>query len=189
MKRPWKKSEIVVTCLAILASIAILSAVTYSYFTAVVTGNSTATSTIVKTGTLNIDFAATEYFNNLNMQLVLDANRATEAESINFTVKNATGATVPAKYNIYLVDLLVSNNFKNADFKWELLRSGTAIAFGDFASVGSLTKMKLNSSAINLPLGQTDSLTLRIWLSDRGVDQSYLLNGNFKAKVQVEGTT
>ena len=188
MEKPWKKSELVLLSLSLMVIIAVIAGVTYGYFSVTVLGNSTATSTKIKTGILAVDFVTSEYINNPNMMLIKDSQRAEEAEKSIFVVKPAATATIAAKYDIVLFPVTISENFKSADLKWELLMNNAVIATGNFASFGQKLDLKLNSSPIALALGTEHNYEFRLWLSETSVDQSSLFNGTFEARVMIIAT-
>lgn len=184
MKRNIKEIVFAVSVIVILVSITYR--LSYAYFVATVTGNSTATASTIGAGTLNVNFTTSQYVSNDSLMLISDADKATSAEKMLFSVSQATATTVAARYNVYLTELSISNNFKSSDFKWELLRNSSVIASGNFTTAVSGTDFKLNSTALDLAVNATDNLELRLWLSQQDYDQLSLTNGTFSAKVKIE---
>ena len=187
-KKTIEKTALIIGIIVIITAVIGL---TYSFFTIVISGNDEATSTLVTTGVLDIEFTTSEYINNPNMMLIAPANFFTEADKSVFTVKNSSSATIPAKYAIYLTDISISSNFKSADLVWQLRQGGTTVANGDFSSIGANTEILIynnSGSGISLPLGNTHEWTLYLGLVETSSDQSSLYNGNISLKVKVVAT-
>lgn len=180
MKSHILKSTIFVFCLLVLTM-----SLSYSFYTYQVTNVNDIRETQVDTGQIDVDFATTEYINNLNIMLIKDEEAPTKAEHTDFTVSHTSSSNLDFYYFVSLTDLTISENFKSPDFKWSLLRNGSEVANGNFANVGDSPTLLLTENGLLLNVGESDSLVLRVWLSETDVDQSSLYNGSFTAKVQV----
>ena len=174
-----------ISLIVILISIAF--SLSYAYLSANVTGNDTAKTTNVTSGTLNIDFATSAYISNNNMLLISDENVATQADQTSFTVANTTG-NINGKYTLSLTELSISANLKSSDFKWDLLKNGTSISSGNFTTAVTGTDFDLTSGVQTISTNTTDSYVLRIWLSETTSDQQSLENGTFSAKIKMTAT-
>jgi len=172
----------------LLITVMVVSVVglTFAFFAPGVTRPNGDKNANVVTGKLNIEFSTSEYISNSKMMLVKDSESASKSEKTVFSVKHATGSNVKAKYDLYISSIAITNNFKSADFKWELIKDNTTIASGNFASIGSATEIKLTSTAVDLNLADTHNYELRMWLSETDVDQSSLYSGSFNGKVKIE---
>ena len=180
-------------CFALLL-VSLAFGVSYAYFTLTVTGNDSVNETRITTGTLSINYSYGDTINNSNIMLIDDTDKLTRAESISFSITN-TSANLNGAYLVYLDDLTISNNLKSTDFKWELVKNGTATFAGDFSTAVTGTPLTLTSMALTngtlspipqtISYGNTDNLVLRIWLSKTQADQNALLGGSFSAKVRM----
>ena len=113
----------------------------YAFMLATVTGNDTVTPVSVKTGNLDITFTTSQYITTANKILLINDNESsTKALKSSFTVANPTAlSTVNAKYDIYLSNITISNNLKQGDMKWELVKGGTVIENGTFNTTDDYT--------------------------------------------------
>ena len=133
-------------------------------------------------------FSQTEYIYNNNIMPILDEDR------YNYATKNSFAITIPASLEGYevgleilLKDIIMSNELKIANFKYELLQDGITITNGDFSNIESndnlilmpMTQMNLNTYP------KTYNYELYIWLSDDGSNQNELMNKTIKAKINV----
>jgi len=171
--------------LIILITVVAIAGITFAFFAPQFNKpNGDATAKIIS-GKLDVDFTTTEYILNTNTMLIKDSERAEYADKTSFQVKHAQDSEVNALYDIYLSSISITDNFKSVDFKWELLSSNTVVATGNLSTVGVSTEFQLNATPISLPLTDTHSYELRMWLSETNADQLSLLEGNFSAKVKV----
>ena len=168
----------------IIIIISVAFTISYAYLKANVTGNDTATTTNVTSGTLDITFATSAYINNNNLLLISDSDAATKAEQTSFTIDN-TKSNISGKYTLSLTELSISDNLKSNDFKWELLKNDSTINSGNFSTAVTANDFNLTSSNQTITPGTTDSYKLRIWLSETTSDQLSLTNGSFSAKVKM----
>lgn len=182
-----KKRNLVLYSSITIILISIAFAVSYAFYQATITGNDTATTTNVKSGTLTIDFATSAYINNTKLFLIDDSDVATKADSSTFTIANSSG-TVSGKYVLSLTELTISDNLKSSDFKWQLLKNNTIIESGNFLNAVTDSDFTLTTSNQTINVGQTDSYILRIWLSNSQEDQLSLTGGTFSAKVKMTAT-
>src|SRR5574344_18938 len=182
-----KKRNLILYLSIVVILICIAFSASYAYFTATITGNDTAKTTQVTSGTLDIDFTTSAYISNSNLFLIDDADKATKADATTFTVANSNG-NVSGKYNLVLTELAISDNLKSQYFKWELLKNDTAINNGDFTSAVTGTDFNLTSTSQTIAVNSTDSYILRIWLSESNTNQISLTSGSFSAKVKMVAT-
>ena len=177
--------------------------ISYSYFAANVVGSSDTGDGPI--GNLNVTTTLTSggAINATSLAIIDGSEYLTNAENIEFTVTNNTDSTVRAKYAINLTDITISKNILSKYFKWAIVinsDTGNAIT-GDFrdaslATEGTsdVTTVTIDSkvlvsedNALELDIGQTDTLTFYLWLeNDDTVDQLYLTNGNMTAKISLD---
>ena len=168
--------------------------VSYAFMNAATTGNDTVTPMNVRTGNLDINFTTSEYITTANKILLINDNEsATKALKSSFSVTNPTAtSTVNAKYDIYLSNITISNNLKQGDMKWELVKGNTVIENGTFNTTDDYTTyFKLTKTAYQtISRGSTDNYEFRLWLSKNNTDQTGLLSGSqFSAKIKVVATS
>lgn len=180
MKKHIIKTSVFIACLLVLTV-----SLSYSFYTYQVTTIGDKDTTNVAMGKIDLDFQTSQYFNNPQMMLIKDEEAELKADHTDFTVGHTEESTMDLFYFVSLTDITISENFKSPDFKWSLMKNGEVAASGNFANIGSETSMLLTEEPILLSLGSTDTLILRVWLSETDQDQSALYNGNFSGKVEV----
>ena len=180
-----KKHSILYISIAIIV-ISITFVVSYAYMTAKVIGNEDANNTKVSTGTLEVSFTTSSYIKENDMQLINAADVAKSAVHTDFSISHSKNSNVTTKYNLYLTELTISDNFKSKYFKWELLKNGTTLYRGNFTNAITEKDYLLTSSPQTLEVSKTDNYILRIWLeNDLQVNQIDLTNGTFSGKVKL----
>ncbi len=92
---------------------------------------------------------------------------------------------------ISLKDVLMSNELKIANYKYELLQNGSVVASGNFSNIGNSKTLALTPMTELHPTSypETYNYELYIWLSDDGSDQNNLMNKGFSAKINVNSAT
>ncbi len=113
----------------------------------------------------------------------------------NYAGKNSFSVTIGEKLKNYtsgveisLGNIIISEELKNANFKYELLENNQVIASGDFSNIGNNKKMTLKPMS-TLQLTEyptTINYDLYIWLSENEDNQNNLMNKVFSAKVNVD---
>ena len=102
-----------------------------------------------------------------------------------FKIESSDVNTHPLNYTISLTDITITDNLKNADFKWELIctNDNTKNAEGTFENLNSTT-LTLKSNLTLAPKA-TDNYILKLWIQNTDQDQIGILNGKFTGKVSV----
>ena len=121
-----------------------------------------------------------------NLSPTDESRRETEGAKKTFTVTTTNEETLYMSIN--LKDIVIDNELKVSDFKWELFEgtdsSGTTVASGNFNNVGESMNLekdiKINSST-------PKTYTLYIWIQNTEEDQNTMQEKNFKAKIDVVG--
>lgn len=175
-------------CLFIMSLFVLSFSASYSYFS--VTPNYATDeeerTTVVTTDYLDVNFTTSQYINNTNLLLVKPESVVNDAEKTTFNIAKKNGSTYNIKYNIYLTDLVISDNMKTADFKWDLLQNGVSIYSGNFVGASTGDIFMLTAEPLLLSNETSASYELRVWLEETDSDQSSLFNGSFKAKVGID---
>lgn len=149
----------------------------------------------VTSGRLTMNFATVgdQYINANAATLINDADVLSSDMHTDFSVTLPSSATVSsANYELYLKDVVISDNFKSGYVKWALYESSnmtTPVGSGDFATAASGVNLPLKSG-LSINKGDTVSYKLYVWLSNvPGEKQNSLLGGSLKAKVGFTGKT
>ena len=166
--------------------VGIIFGVSYAWYAYKNAETNLSGKTINKTPT--IIFSQTEYILSGTSIPILDEDRYNYANKNSFTVVVNDDLR---KYNvgikILLTDILMSNELKISNYKYELLENGVSVALGDFSMLGDNKELEIMPMKILSPVTypQTYSYELLIWLSDDGTVQNDLMNKGFRAKVNV----
>ena len=139
-----------------------------------------------------IIYSQTEYMFSKETLPILDEDRYNYGNKNSFIITITENlAEYETGVEISLNDILMSDELKIANYKYELLQDGVTVASGDFSNLGSSTSMTLLPMTVLHPLAYPSSYTyeLYIWLSDDGSNQNYLMNKGFRAKINVTSAT
>lgn len=118
-----------------------------------------------------------------------------DEDHYNYASKNSFSITVGEKLKNYdvgveilLNDIIMSNELKIANYKYELLQDNEVVSSGNFSNIGSNNKLDIAPMILLTPSSypKTYSYELYIWLSDDGTNQNDLMNKAFSAKVNVK---
>lgn len=135
-----------------------------------------------------IIFSQTEYINSsINMPIEdMDRYRYANKNSFNI-IYNEKLKKYEIAIDISLVDINMSEELKNSNYKYELVEDNKTIASGDFSSIGNSSALTLLPTTMVIPQNypETHEYTLYIWLSDNKTNQNNLMNKKFSAKINV----
>lgn len=200
------RNHIIKIGVIVVAIVTIGISLSYAYYS----GNFSGQTEIDETNAARFDLTSTldttPAILARDMQLVNTADIKTKAEKVDFTVTNANTSTVNGKYYIYLTDIQLTKNLYSDYFKWELvkvedseeteiasgsfddaIREGSVVEGEDYNVLTTAEDMALNKIALDLNIGDTDSLIFRIWLeNDPDVNQVSLTNGSFQGLLKIE---
>ena len=133
-------------------------------------------------------FAQTERISTQQIMPIYDEDRYRYATKNSFTItigenlkKYETGL------EIILSDIIISEELKIENYKYELLQNKQIIANGNFSNIGDSKEIKLMPMTL-LDLETypyTYAYELYIWLSEDGSEQNHLMNKNFGARIKV----
>lgn len=174
----------------------LIGGLSYAYFS-VAFNNDEKTTTQVVSGQLAIDFETDEYIDNDSMWPIDDDNIFTNGDKSTFSIKRSQTNTVNnVYYDIWLDEIVISDNYKSADIKWKLFdeaeptASSTPVSWGSFANIGNRTSLQLTSQKISLPEGVTHNYSLYIWINNSNVNNyEELQGGSIEGKIKVEAVT
>lgn len=175
---------------------------TYAYYTTTIKGSPSTTRATSGSLKITSSLESASAINNTKIKLIDAADKEIGADKVNFTVTNATDATVSAKYYVYLKNITLSKNLYSSYFKWELVRNGVIVGSGTFAEairtsaesvnetsnvITQANDILLHQTALDLGIGQTDTLVFKMWLeNDENVNQIDLTNGSFSGRLYLE---
>lgn len=180
------KKHLVLYISIVVVLICIVFTASYAYFIANIRNNGKETNVVA--GAIDLDFTTSNYINLESMNLIEAEDVDSKAPHTDFKVKHKATSNVDLKYQLYLTDVKISDNFKSKYLKWQLLKEGKELYSGDFQNTISDQDMLLTTNPQDLTVSQTngDSYVLRIWLeNDPNVNQIDLTNGELTAKVKV----
>lgn len=143
-------------------------------------------STLKKTPT--IVFAQTEYIKSTQNMPIYDEDRYRYANKNSFTVTLGENlAEYETGLEISLDNIIIDEELKIENYKYELSQNKKIISTGNFSNLGENKKIELLPMTIMEPekYPHTYVYELYIWLSEDKTDQNYLMNKNFGAKIQV----
>lgn len=171
----FMKKGIIISLALLLVVVGIVAGSSYAYFTATVTGNTTATATTLTTGTMKITFTDGTAVAKTNW---IPGDTLTKT----FTVKN-TG-TNTAKYNITLAS--VTNTFGTpADLVYTITGTGTGAT--SVTETQMLTAAGSLATNVSVGAGVTQSYTLTITFKNRAADQNTNQGKNFSGTINIVG--
>ena len=159
--------------------------VTIAYFSS----RSAVTTRSVTTANIKLDINPkdTTIIGN-NLSPTDESRRETEGAKKTFTVTTTNEETIYMSIN--LKDIVMDNELKVSDFKWELFEgensSGTSVASGDFGNVGESLNLAKN---IEINASTPKTYTLYIWIQNTEEAQNEMQEKNFETKIEVTGTT
>ena len=137
-------------------------------------------------------FSQTEYLYSKETMPIHDEDR------YNYGNKNSFIITIGENLSQYqtgieisLKDIVMANELKIPNYKYELLQNGAIVASGNFENIGSSRDLILMPMTELHPktYPETYNYELYIWLSDDQTDQNDLMNKGFRAKINVNSAT
>ena len=185
----FKKIAIILGITAVI-SIGLLFGTSYAWYDYFKAETNIEGSTKEKVPT--VIFSQTEYLFSNDTMPIKDEDRYNYGNKNSFIVtlgKNLSEYQVGIE--IILKDIMIANELKTANYKYELLQNGSVVATGNFSNIGSSKEMTLMPMTVLSPTSypQNYNYELYIWLSDDGTNQNNLMNKGFSAKVSVNSAT
>ncbi len=135
-----------------------------------------------------IIFNQTEYIYSSVTSPILDDDRYNFANKNSFSVTlNENLKKYQVGIKIMLKDIMISQELKTTNYKYELLEDGISVSSGNFSNLDDSTELEIMPMKMLTPntYPKTYSYELLIWLSDDGSVQNNLMNKGFSAKVDV----
>ena len=184
------KKIIIILGITITLVIGIMFGISYAWYAYSNAETTLKGSTLKEAPT--IIFSQTEYINSKITMPIKDDDR------YNYANKNSFMITIEDDLREYetgieilLKDIVMSNDLKNKNYKYELLQDNIVVSTGNFSNIGSSNNMIIMPMTVLKPNAypKTYNYELYIWLSDDGTDQNNLMNKEFKARIGVNSAT
>lgn len=182
----------------------------YAYYVANIKGQASVDES--KTAVLNVTTTLENApaISASKMTIINAADYLTKAQKVDFSITNETTSNVKAKYTLKLVEMSITKNLSSKYFKYAVIVNAgknnektftgnfldeeniapenTSVTKDNPETVTGLTKNLIDEdNALILDIGSTDTLSFYIWVeNDDNVDQLYLTNGNFSAKLSID---
>ena len=180
-----KKKKIVLTVIRILVLVVGIVGLTYAYFIA----KGQSEDIVVTSKNLKIVFEDnTPVINATDIEPIEEKDILTNATKKTFSISKESASGKDLYVRLDMTDLVVSDNFKDFDFKWALYQGDTKKQEGTFNLLGSKTEIPLIN---NILLNSTTPIeyNLYIWIEETGLDQERLMEGTLSGKITAIGQT
>ena len=127
---------------------------------------------------------------------IFSANRPPiyDKDRYNYAYKNSFIITIGENLKNYqtgieisLKDVMMSNELKTENYKYELVEDGKTISTGNFKDIGVKTTLNIMPMKIITPTKYPETYTydFYLWLSEDETNQNSLMNKAFSAKINV----
>ena len=89
---------------------------------------------------------------------------------------------------ISLKEVLISDELKSENYKYELVEDGKTVSSGNFKDIGKSDKLTIKPLTVMTPNSypQTYTYDFYLWLSENETNQNDLMNKSFSAKIYVD---
>lgn len=180
------KTMIIILSITITIMISLMMGVSYGWYAYSNAESQISGSTIKEKPT--IIFAQTEHIYSNQTMPIYEEDRHTYANKNSFTITLGENLKdYETGIEISLKDIVMSEELKIENYKYELLEDGILIANGNFRDIGNATTLLLQPMTLMKPISypQTYTYELYIWLTEDESDQNELMNKVFSAKVNI----
>ena len=144
-------------------------------------------STIKETPT--VIFSQNEYIASNTTSPIYDEDRYAYANKNSFSITLGQNlSNYQTGIEISLKDIVMSDELKNANYKYELIQDGKSISSGNFENIGNMTNLIISPMQILNPneYPHTYNYEFYIWLSEDGTNQNNLMNKGFSARINID---
>ncbi len=215
------KTTLIGSLILVMAFVIIGISTSFAYYTNnIEQRNQEYKALSVNSGGLVMNFKTVndKYINATAATLISDADILRSDNYTEFSIEfpNDGNSATTGKYNIYLTQLKMTDNYVDEDVKWALYdASGTSVANGDFSTATKKTGGSSTTETITLSNNKTQTITLNemndiailaptvinrgnptinyklyVWLSSNpSKNQNGLLAGKLTGRVAFRGTT
>ena len=180
------KKIIIILSITITTTMILMMGVSYGWYAYSNAESELKGSTIKEKPT--VIFTQTEYIRSSQIMPIQDEDRYTYANKNSFTITIGENLKdYETGIEILLKDIIISEELKIENYKYELLEDGVIIANGNFRELGEATMIRLQPMTLMKPTSfpQTYTYELYIWLSETKENQNDLMNKGFSAKINV----
>ena len=184
MEKDEKKKKIILAIVGILVLIVGIVGLTYAYFIA----RGQSEDITVTSKNLKIVFEDnTPVINATDIEPIEEKDILTNATKKTFSISKESASGKDLYVRLDMTDLVISDNFKDFDFKWALYQGTNKITTGTF--VPTLDGSTSINMATNILLNSTTPIeyNLYIWINETGLDQSNLMDGRLTGKITAVG--
>lgn len=180
------KKLIIVLSITITIMIGLMCGVSYGWY-AYTNAETNIESTTLK-DIPTVIFTQTDYIYSKSTTPIYDQDR------YNYAYKNSFMITIGENLKEYetgigisLKDILMSNELKIENYKYELVEDGKTVSTGNFKDIGNNNTLDIKPLTIMTPNSypQTYTYDFYLWLSEDETDQNNLMNKTFSAKINV----
>ena len=118
-----------------------------------------------------------------------------DKDRYNYAYKNSFMITIGENLKDYetgieitLKDIVMSNELKIENYKYELVEDGHTVSEGSFKDIGNNKIMEIQPMTVITPESypQTYTYDFYVWLSEDETNQNELMNKVFSAKINIE---
>ena len=184
------KKIIIVLIITTIVSIGLLFGTSYAWYA--YKNAETSVEGKTKEEKPTVIFSQTEYLFMKDIMPIEDEDRYTYANKNSFIITVGENLSdYQTGIEISLKDIIISDELKITDFKYELLQNGITIVNGDFSKIGTNRELIIMPMTELYPISypETYNYELYIWLSDDKSNQNNLMNKGFRAKINVNSAT
>ena len=180
------KKLIIVLSITIIIMVGIMCGISYGWYAYANAETRVAGTTVKDIPT--VIFTQTDHIFSANRPPIYDKDR------YNYAYKNSFLITIGENLKNYqtgieisLKDIMMSNELKIANYKYELQEDGKTISTGNFKDIGTNNTLNLKPMSIISPnkYPQTYTYDFYVWLSEDDTNQNNLMNKAFSAKINV----
>lgn len=170
-----KRNTLVIYVIAILTLLIAIIGATFAFFAARIIGNENASSVLIRSSSLTIEYLTQNEINETNIGPGF-------SKDLNFTISNDSGGT--AGYKLYWV--IGKNEFVNDDLVYSL--TATSSGSGDtFVTANNkvIPKVSEEIGTGAIPSGNVQSYKLNVQFLNRDANQNENQNKAFAGKIEV----
>lgn len=177
MDKKAQKQTIFITIITLLTLLVAIIGATFAFFAAKIKGNDTASSVLIRSSSLTIEYKTLNEINEPNIKPGFK-------KTMKFTINNESSAS--AGYNIYW--MINKNEFKNNELIYSLTANSTGSGH-TFVTASNKpipkTTEKIGNSQGVIPNNTTQNYTLTVEFVEKGVNQDENQNKGFAGKIEV----
>ena len=181
------KKLIIVLSITIIIMVSLMCSVSYGWYAYANAETNIESTTLKEIPT--VIFTQSDHIYSKSTTPIYDKDR------YNYAYKNSFMITIGENLKDYetgieitLKDIVMSNELKIENYKYELMEDGQTVSTGNFKDLGNNKIMKIKPMTIIKPetYPQTYTYDFYMWLSEDETNQNDLMNKVFSAKINIE---